>query len=434
MMMKRKKHFVLRIIALAFSVALASGTTSAIHAEDAETGTFILHLYDIINDQAVEGIGFEIAATGKEDTAAVTINEKIGLTGKTDASGDLAVKNLPIGTYYFKIQDDTVPTGYAADGMWDESKNGGVLLKVEKKSDTGKTEAYLQRVSSGARSYCNNGTDKTYLHLSRKETVIKLTCKDVKGNPVVGRTFDIVLDENPKIGIFPRENLKYDKDKYDGKWYFTVTTGEDGIAADTLPFAHYSIYEEAPATAAASYVPVTADISEATMKQDAIDGKTVNVETLVSSLAEGTVTFQTTDTKTGSPIKGASFTLSGKAANGVVLDDNSGQRVNASASLTGTTDDSGNLKIASLGLGTYTLVETIPEGYRIGSAETQLTYTVTVTEDEAQKGIARVTVTDASGAVSKNINRSVYKITHTADPVIDDYKVVNTGVRFQTSM
>ncbi|MCH3961578.1 MAG: prealbumin-like fold domain-containing protein [Solobacterium sp.] len=434
MMMKRKNRFVLRIIALAFSVALASGTASAIHAEDAETGTFILHLYDLTNDQAITGIGFDVAATGKEDTAAVTINGKAALTGKTDASGDLAVKNLPLGTYSFKIQEDTIPSGYTADGVWAESKNNGILLKVEKDSDTGKIDAYLQRISTGARTYSKNSKGITELDLSRKETVIKLTCKDIKGNPVVGRTFDIVLDENPKIAYRPRENLVYGTKKYDGEYYYTVTTGEDGTASDTLPFAHYSVYEEAPATAAASYVPVTADISEATMKQDAIDGKTVNVETLVSSLAEGTVTFQTTDIKTGSPIKGAAFTLSGKAANGAVLDDNSGQRVNGAASLTGTTDDSGNLRIASLGLGTYTLVETIPEGYQIGSAETELTYTVTVTEDEAQKGIAKVTVTDASDTVSENINRSVYKITHTADPVIDDYKVVNTGVRFQTSM
>ncbi|MCH3961577.1 MAG: prealbumin-like fold domain-containing protein [Solobacterium sp.] len=447
MMMKKKNHFVLRIIALAFSVALASGTTSAVHAEDAETGTFILHLYDLTNDQAITGIGFDVAATGKEDTAAVTINGKVTLTGKTDASGDLAVKNLPIGTYSFKIQEDTIPTYYEMTSVWYLCKSGNIVLQVVKNTGTGKIEAYLQNINTGASSSHYNETEKTYLYLYRKQAVINVSCKDVQGNTVVGRIFDVVLNEAPKNGIAGPDgsfynyfrinyNFMEDKNKYDGKYFFPIKTGEDGIASASFPFAHYSVYEEAPATAATSYVPGSADISEVSMKQAALDGTALNIDTLVSSLAEGTVTFQTADAETGSPIKGTSFSLSGKVANGVVLDDNSGQRMNGASSLTGTTDDSGNLNIASLGLGTYTLTETIPAGYQLHENEIQRTYTIAVTEDEAQKGIAKVTVTDASGTVSKNINHSIYKISYTsdkaADPVTDttdDYEVVNTAVK-----
>ena len=325
---------------------------------------------------------------------------------KTDNSGQITVKNLKYGEYYFK--EKTAPTGYYKNdakipfSIVDNgttvnvkctnslSKANVKLIKTDS-NDTSKLlanavyglydasndkelhqyttnqsgEIDIANVSFGKyyfkeikapEGYVLNNTKYSF-EVNPSDT--KLITINAKDNQIKGKVVLTKTDSNSKAVLKGAKFKLYsgkNNDKVYGDNYVTNDKGE--VVIDNLPYGHYAFQEiSAPEGYVSNYNPIGFDINK--------DGQTINL-TFANSKAKAKVKLIKTDKETGTILPSAVYNLY----------NSKGEKVSSY-----TTNQAGEIVANNLVVGSYYFKEVqAPTGYTINP--NKINFTVGVKDND----------------------------------------------------
>ena len=314
------------------------------------TGTIVLHKTDEAGN-ALIGAVFRSKAIGILDSMTALYGSG---TAASASDGTVTFTNVPLMDYQFS--ESSAPSSHYTVSA----------AAVSITADDIREQCHI--TSDSSTFVYDVGT--TFINQAKRGT-FSIIKKDPDGTKLTGAAFHLYAQDNTLLaGLTDADG--------DGTYTISDIYGADakstegskyiiGSGANTaFLYGDYYVTEvQTPTGYLADF-----DSSGALVKHKVTIGTAENTVTLVNKKAYADFALVKTDGIRGTRLSGVSFTLSG-------VRDYDGAGI---GSQTLTTDQNGYIKITNLPVGTYTLTESIPEGYK-ATAD----YTIRVTQDAANK-------------------------------------------------